>query len=142
MSVMFYWHLFCKGKQKKLYIMKWTSTFYPLSEDLAFFYLDNLEKETKNTNYEFNQVNDGTYILHDAPGYTKKDISVDYENGYLTIEGERTYKLNNEEKTKKFKSKIKIGDVSSELEATIENGILSIFIPNYKKLERRKIKVL
>ena len=122
--------------------MKWTSTFYPLTEDLAFFYLDNLDRENKNSNYEFNQVKDGTYILHDAPGYTKDDISVDYENGYLTIEGERTYKLNNEEKTKKFKSKIKIGDISGDLEATIENGILSVFIPNYKKLERKKIKVL
>lgn len=106
-----------------------------------FYYVNRLDKDAESLDYELNQVDDGTYILHDAPGFTKDDINLEFENGYLTIEGERKYKINKKEKTRKFKTKIKLGDVSGDLEATIENGILSVFVPNYKKNEKKTIKV-
>lgn len=105
------------------------------------YYVNRLDKDAESLDYELNQVDDGTYILHDAPGFTKDDINLEFENGYLTIEGERKYKINKKEKTRKFKTKIKLGDVSGDLEATIENGILSVFVPNYKKNEKKTIKV-
>jgi HSP20 family molecular chaperone IbpA len=66
------------------------------------------------------------------------------EDGILIIEGKRVYKLNGEEKTKSFSKEFKIGKEynSSEIEATIEDGLLTVFVPNYKKQEKKRINLL
>ena len=66
------------------------------------------------------------------------------EGGVIHIEGKRTYKLNNEEKNKFISQQFKIGDDydASSIEATIEDGLLTVFVPNYKKQEKKRINLL
>ncbi len=66
------------------------------------------------------------------------------EDGVLHIDGMRNYKLNGEEKTKKISKEFKIGEGynPSSIEATIEDGMLTVFVPNYIKQEKKRISIL
>jgi len=94
--------------------------------------------------YEINHTKDGAYLFFEAPGFNKSNLKVEMEGGVLHIEGKRTYKLNNEEKKKTVSKQFKIGDDydASSIEATIEDGLLTVFVPNYKKQEKKRISLL
>lgn len=94
--------------------------------------------------YEINHTKDGAYLLFDVPGFNKSNLKVEMEDGILHIEGKRTYKLNGEEKTKSISKEFKIGEgyKAESIEATIEDGLLTVFVPNYKKQEKRRISIL
>jgi HSP20 family molecular chaperone IbpA len=94
--------------------------------------------------YEINHTKDGAYLFFDAPGFNKSNLKVEMEGGVIHIEGKRTYKLNNEEKKKTISKQFKIGDDydASSIEATIEDGLLTVFVPNYKKQEKKRISLL
>jgi HSP20 family protein len=95
-------------------------------------------------NYEINHTKDGAYLFFDAPGFNKTNLKVEMENGNLYIEGKRTYKINGEEKTKTISKQFKIGEGYNpeSLEATIEDGMLTVFVPNFKKQEKKRISIL
>jgi HSP20 family protein len=94
--------------------------------------------------YEINNTKDGAYLFFEAPGFNKENLKVEMEDGVLVIEGKRTYKLNGEEKTRKISKEFKIGKEydPSQVEATIEDGLLTVFVPNYKKQEKKRISLL
>jgi len=94
--------------------------------------------------YEINHTKDGAYLFFDAPGFNKSNLKVEMEGGVIHIEGKRTYKLNNEEKKKTVSKQFKIGDDydTSSIEATIEDGLLTVFVPNYKKQDKKRISLL
>lgn len=94
--------------------------------------------------YEINYTKDGAYLLYEVPGFNKGNLKVEMEDGYLFIEGKRTYKLNGEEVSKTVSNKFKLNSDynSSSIEATVEDGILTVFIPNYKKTEKKRISLL
>ncbi len=95
-------------------------------------------------NYEVNYTKDGAYLFFDAPGFNKSNLSVEMSDGKIYISGKRTYKLNGEELTKTINKEFKIGNDynSKSVEATIEDGLLTIFVPNYKKEEKKRISLL
>lgn len=94
--------------------------------------------------YEVNQTEDGAYLFFDAPGFNKTNLKAELENGVLHIEGKRTYKINGKEKTKTISKEFNIGENynPSLIEATIEDGLLTVFVPNYKKQEKTRINIL
>lgn len=94
--------------------------------------------------YEVNQTEDGAYLFFDAPGFNKTNLKAELENGVLHIEGKRTYKINGKEKTKTISKEFNIGENynPSLIEATIEDGLLTVFVPNYKKQEKKRINIL
>jgi HSP20 family molecular chaperone IbpA len=94
--------------------------------------------------YEINYTKDGAYLFFEAPGFNKTTLKVEVENGIIHIQGSRTYKLNGEEKTKSIEEKFTIGtDLNPEsIEATIEDGLLTVFIPNFKKQEKKRVSLL
>ncbi len=105
-------------------------------------------------NQEFNYLRtdiyeqDGVYYLKvEVPGIEKENISVDYENGYLTISvtQENTYEETSEyirkerimsEKERTFY----VGDIKEDsIKASCTNGILTITLnKNDEKKETRK----
>jgi HSP20 family molecular chaperone IbpA len=95
-------------------------------------------------NYEMNHTKDGAYLFFEAPGFNKTNLKVEMEDGVLYINGKRTYKLNGEEKTKTINKEFKIGEGynAKSIEATIEDGMLTVFVPNYKKQEKKRISIL
>jgi len=93
---------------------------------------------------EVNHTKDGAYLFFDAPGFNKNNLKVEMEDGILHINGKRTYKLNGEEKIKSISKEFRIGEgyKSESIEATIEDGLLTVFVPNYKKQEKKRISLL
>jgi HSP20 family molecular chaperone IbpA len=91
-----------------------------------------------------NYTKDGAYLFFEAPGFNKTTLKVEVENGIIHIQGSRTYKLNGEEKTKSIEQQFTIGaDLNPEsIEATIEDGVLTVFIPNFKKQEKKRVSLL
>ena len=95
-------------------------------------------------NYEINQTKDGAYLFFEAPGFNKSNLKVEMEDGMLTINGKRTYEMNKEEKVKTISKKFTVGTEYDDesIEATIEDGLLTVFVPNFKKKEKKKISLL
>lgn len=89
------------------------------------------------------------YILDvDLPGFKKEDVNLNLENGYLTISAKREHKVDNENRKENFVRRERsfgqfsrsfyVGDVEQdEIEAHLENGILTIKLP---KEEEKKAK--
>lgn len=101
----------------------------------------------KYDNYEINQTKDGVYILIDVPGFNKSNLSVEFDDGVLTVTGSRKYKVNGEEKNRDISKKFRIyrKDIKSIelIEATVEDGVLTIYIPSYiPSHSKEKIKLL
>ena len=95
-------------------------------------------------NYEIDYTKDGAYLFFEAPGFNKSNLKVEMENGVLHIVGERTYKMEGETKTKSILKKINIGEGFNpeSVEATIEDGLLTVFVPNFKKQEKKRVSLL
>lgn len=109
-----------------------------------FNYSTAVLKNGSEENYEINHTKDGAYLFFEAPGFNKSNLKVEMEDGVLHIEGKRTFKMNGEEKTKSISKEFKIGEgyKAESIEATIEDGLLTVFVPNYKKQEKRRINIL
>ena len=78
------------------------------------------------------------------PGYSKDDIKIELEDGQLNLwanvqDGDQKY-LRREYRTQTFERKFKIPSHidTDSLEATMKNGILSLFM---KKIKPRKIDI-
>jgi HSP20 family molecular chaperone IbpA len=105
------------------------------------------DKETdyvKDEEYEINYVKDGAYLHFDVPGFNKENLEITIEGEELVLDGVRKYKLNGSEKEKSINKRVKLNNNynSSTLEATISDGILTLYIPKYsKETEKRKNKV-
>jgi HSP20 family protein len=78
------------------------------------------------------------YIEADMPGVDKKDVNVDYDNGYLTIKASKSEENNEEEKDfirqERFygsmERKFYIGDIDeSKVSANFKDGVLKIVVP-------------
>lgn len=109
-----------------------------------YHYKTSIVSTKKDETYEVNQTKDGAYLFFEAPGFNKNNLKVEMEDGVLVIEGKRTYKLNGEEKNRTISREFRIGKEydPSQIEATIEDGLLTVFVPNFKKQEKKRISLL
>jgi HSP20 family molecular chaperone IbpA len=121
------------------------SLFGPTFEELTKDFIESTKKNYYSTDYEVHKTEGGVYYVFDTPGFNKNNLKVEVEDSKLLIDGKRTYKTLYGEKTKIFKKTYELGnkvDVS-KLEATIEDGILTIFIPtNPEKETKKKISLI
>ena len=93
--------------------------------------------------------NNEYYIEADIPGFRKEEISVECEDGYVTIVAEK----NNDVEEKDNKNYIKrerfygktirkfyIGDVDSDkIKAEFKDGVLKLIVPKQEKLPNKKV---
>lgn len=121
------------------------------------FYLDNFfddfsdDKKLMNMNCDIYEKDNKYNIIIDIPGFDKKDIKIDVENGYLTIEATR--KVENESDDKhyikrerfygSFKRQFYIGDVEHEdIEAEFKDGTLKVTVPKEEeKITKKSIEI-
>jgi len=94
---------------------------------------------------------DGNYNIEmDIPGYDKKDISIECDDGVLTITAEKKQETNNEDENKKYIRRERVygkvsrvfnfTDIDEEaIKAEFNNGILKIVVPKVEKSESKKI---
>lgn len=80
------------------------------------------------------EIEDQECIEMDLPGYRKENITIDYNNGYLTIsaykeEEEKNY-IHQERYYGEYTRSIYVGDIKeNSIKASLENGILKITYP-------------
>lgn len=96
--------------------------------------------ESEKDNFEIEYTNDGAYCFFEVPGFNKNNLKVEMEDGTIFIEGKKVYKSNGEDKTRSINQKFRIGEGYDPnlLEATVEDGILTLYVPNMKKNEGKK----
>ncbi len=93
-----------------------------------------------NDDYEINVVKDGAYLHFEVPGFNKTNLDVLIEGSELIIEGSRKFKMNGEEKEKQLNRRVELHNLydPTTVEATIEDGILTVYIPSFKKESQKK----
>lgn len=94
---------------------------------------------------------DGNYNIEmDIPGYDKKDISIECEDGILTISAVKNNEVNEENEDKKYIRRERVygkitrsfsfADIDEDnISADFNNGILTIVIPKSQKQESKRI---
>lgn len=102
--------------------------------------LVSVNQNEKIDDYEMNVVKDGAYFAFEVPGFNKSNLDVLIEGSELVIEGTRKYKMNGEEKEKQINRRIELNNLydPSTVEATVEDGILTVYIPSFKKETQKK----
>lgn len=88
-----------------------------------------------------------THLEMDVPGYDKKDIKIECDNGYLTVTATKSTETNDEDKnyirrerrTGSFSRSFYVGDVEADdIEAAFDNGTLTIIVPKIEEKQTRK----
>ena len=89
---------------------------------------------------DIKQKDDGYELEMDLPGFTKEDIQISLENGYLTISAAKGLDENSEEKTHYIRRERYVGTCSrsfyvgqtitqDQIRAEFHHGILKLFVP-------------
>ena len=93
---------------------------------------------------------DGAYHIEaDIPGFKKDEISVDCEDGYVTISAEKNTENEEKDENKKYIKrerfygktvrKFYVGDVDSDkIQAEYKDGMLELVVPKEGKLPNKK----
>ncbi len=88
------------------------------------------------------------HIEMDIPGFEKKDISIESDNGYLTITAEKKDEVNDEEKNYirrertygKYQRSFYLGDLETDdIKAEFKDGMLKLTVPKKEAVETKKI---
>ena len=93
---------------------------------------------------------DGAYHIEaDVPGFKKDEISLECEDGYITISAEKNSEHEDSDSDKKYLKrernytkttrKFYVGDIdSNQIKAEFKDGILSVTVPKEEKLPNKK----
>lgn len=93
---------------------------------------------------------DEDYLLYvDLPGLTKEEIDITYQDGELSISGERKEEAREGQRFHRaerffgrFHRAVSFQDVDVDgIEASFENGVLSVRIPKQKESKPQRIEV-
>ena len=115
------------------------------------------EKNTFNLMKTDVKETENSYILEvDLPGYSKENIKIDVEDGYLTINAKVEKSENDEEKGKYVRRERFTGEMSrsfyvgedvevEDVKASFKNGILNLEVPKVdqekKKSEKKYVEI-
>jgi HSP20 family protein len=127
----------------------------PFARLFETFFNDSQSEEVSNRNWvppvDIQETADGFRLLAELPGLTKQDIQITLENNVLRLSGERKF-----EKDAKKESYHRIErtygaftrsfalpqQVNGEgIQATFENGVLTILVPKAEQAKPRKIEI-
>ncbi len=115
--------------------------------DNIFFPYEHKESNMMKTDVKENE-ND--YELQvEVPGVNKENISIDYENGYVTIAAKTNKSKDEKDKegnyirrerySGSYSRSYYVGEVDREsIKAKLDNGVLSIIVPKVKAEEQKK----
>lgn len=87
----------------------------------------------------------------ELPGMSKENVSVDFEDGTLTVSGERKYENESNEKNQhrverfygKFHRSLNFTSAidGNNIEAKFDNGILKVTLPKTEEVKPRRIEI-
>ena len=124
-----------------------------------FYYDDKDEKKAEKKLYghraqnllktDIKETKEGYELVIDVPGFKKDEISVDCEDGYVTISAEKNTENEEKDENKKYIKrerfygktvrKFYVGDVDSDkIQAEYKDGMLELVVPKEEKLPNKK----
>ena len=118
------------------------------------FYLDDFlndfepEKKVMNMNCDIYEKEGKYNIVMDIPGFDKKDVKIEVEDGYLTISAHKSEKHDDKDKHYikreryfgSFKREFYIGDVNhKDIKAEFKDGTLKVIVPESPKKDNKKL---
>ena len=113
--------------------------------------------ESKNISYvpptDIVEMEDGVHIFMDLPGVPPEKLSIDLEEGELTIKAQSTYKaaassgeraLHTEFEKVDFQRTFTLSDMveRDKIVATFSEGVLNLFLPKSEALRPRRIEII
>ncbi|MBP3920313.1 MAG: Hsp20/alpha crystallin family protein [Bacilli bacterium] len=107
---------------------------------------DEVFNEKNKMNCDVYEKENKIFVEVDMPGFTKEDIKLEVNKGYLTITAEKNQEENDKqyicrERTfyGKYQRSFYLGDIEEEnIEAKFNNGILTIEIPKRNEQDNKK----
>jgi HSP20 family molecular chaperone IbpA len=96
---------------------------------------------TDDSEYDIEITKDGAYISFEVPGYTKDNLEISIEDRVIRIKGERIINKKGDVKNILHKYKVDSNFNESNIEATVSNGILTLFLPNYIAKSKKTITI-
>lgn len=126
----------------KPFIFSSNSTYNPFSSD------QNISSQSTQSHnifddYDIELTKDGAYVSFEVPGYTKDNLQIVLENKNIKITGKRVFNKKGETKTIKYNFKLHDYQINeANIEATVANGILTLFLPNYVESGKKTINIL
>lgn len=100
---------------------------------------------------DISEDNDNFYLYVELPGMKREDVKVRYEEGLLTITGEKKVEKKDESKNfhrversyGKFERSFRVPTrvVSDKIDAHFENGVLNISLPKMEEAKPKEIDV-
>lgn len=97
----------------------------PLFNSIFDDFIPELSKTRVNGDLNMYQEGDDLFVKIEAPGFNQDDIQISLDNGILTIEGNTSKEVHEEDKSKKYYFReIKIDQES--FDADYKDGIISI----------------
>jgi len=96
---------------------------------------------TDDSEYDIEITKDGAYISFEVPGYTKDNLEISIEDRVIIIKGERIINKKGDVKNILHKYKVDSNFNESNIEATVSNGILTLFLPNYIAKSKKTITI-
>ena len=121
----------------------WLKNFFDLpSLSSSNILKTNIRKEGENYVYEI-----------DIPGYSKEDVNISYESGYLVVEAKTKKSVNNEHSSTGYIRQERytgtcsrsyyVGEVEeSKITAKYVNGVLLVSVPSEEKEKKSKSKTI
>lgn len=115
-------------------------------------FFDDLEPRTYgNMKCDIYEKENNYVIEMDIPGFDKKDIDIDFDNGYLTISASKENSVDEEDKNYirkersygKYQRQFYMGDIEEEqIKAEFNNGILKVIAPKKEEIiTKKKIEI-
>jgi HSP20 family molecular chaperone IbpA len=96
---------------------------------------------TDDSKYDIELTKDGAYISFEVPGFTKDNLEISIEDRVIRIKGERIINKKGDVKNILHKYKVDSNFNESNIEATVSNGILTLFLPNYIAKSKKTITI-
>lgn len=97
------------------------------------------------------ETTEGLTVVADLPGVAAEDLSVQVDNGTLTIQGRGTTAMNGQDasylwreyRLKNFWRQFQLSDEvdQTKIKADLKNGVLTLFLPKAEAAKPRRIEV-
>lgn len=118
------------------------SNYNPFSSDHNLSSQTTQGRSIFDDNYDIESTKDGAYISFEVPGYTKDNLEIVLENKEIKITGKRVFNKKGETKTIRHNFKLNNYQINEgNIEATVSNGILTLFLPNYIQTGKKTINI-
>ncbi|MCF8340175.1 MAG: Hsp20 family protein [Chitinophagaceae bacterium] len=118
------------------------STYNPFGSDQKISSNSTQSHGIFDSEYDIELTKDGAYVSFEVPGYTKDNLEVIFENKEIKITGKRIFNKNGDTKTIKHNFRLNNYQINdANIEATVSNGILTLFLPNYVEAGKKTITI-